>query len=160
MKWRTKALREKVGTGFSLIARRQQGTAGRGRFDKIAFRPVWLLAGAALLAAPASSQQSPESLLPPGFGESPSQPQPQQPQPAPSGTRPSGTSGAPAAPAAPGAPAPAPGQLPDLEGVDVENISDAELQAMLGQAQPEARHDMPDWARRSPDNVGPLTPLN
>ena len=123
MKWRTKALREKVGAGFSRIARRQQGTAGRERFDKIAFRPVWLLAGAALLAAPASSQQSPESLLPPGFGESPSQQQPQQPQqPVPPGTRPSATPGA---PAAPGATAPSPGQLPAPEAAALGALCDS-----------------------------------
>jgi hypothetical protein len=108
------------------------------------WRTSLLLAGGVLLAAPASSQQSPESLLPPGFGEQPA-PQPAQ-QPAPSASRPSGNQ----IETAPSS------TLPELEGVDVSNMSDAELQALLGQAQPQAKGDLPDWARRSPDTVGPL----
>lgn len=120
----------------------------------------FLLAGAALITAlPAASQRSPESLLPPGFGEPPAAPQepqspqqpPQQPQqPSPS-RGPIGT-----------VPAPS---LPGLEGISVEGLSDAELQAlmeaMLGrQAEERLKGDMPEWARRSPASVGPLRPEN
>jgi len=116
-----------------------------------------LAGGAALFAAlPASSQRAPESLLPPGFGETPAPSQQPAPPPSPApapGRRPD----------VPGATAPAQ-SLPGLEGVSADNITDAELQAMLDSmlAPPHqrAQGDLPDSARRSPEAVGPLGPEN
>jgi hypothetical protein len=109
-----------------------------------------LLAGIGVLvtALPAFSQQSPESLLPPGFGEPPAA----QQQPAPS-RRPDTQAEAPSSSSAASG-------LPNLESVDLENVSDADLAAILGLPQQRAQRDLPDWARRSPETVGPLEPGN
>src|SRR5688572_29796271 len=114
---------------------------------------LFLAGGALVTALPALSQQSPESLLPPGFGETPA-PQPQQPQqlaPEPGRRLPDTQLGPAAAPS-----------LPGLEGMSIENMTDAELQAameaMLGQVQGEEEGDVPETARRSPETVGPLSP--
>lgn len=111
----------------------------------------WLLAGlaTAALAIPALGQDAPESLLPPGFGESvPAEP--------PSGPPP------PAQPTAPGQPSqPQQGDetasLPELllseegngqaEGEEEEDTEDARL-----------KFDLPDYARRTTDHIGILTP--
>jgi hypothetical protein len=119
------------------------------------WRTSLLLAGAALVfALPAFSQRSPESLLPPGFNDPAT-------VPAPAPAAPSSVDEAPRAPQTQVDPArPArPATLPGLEGVAVEDASDADLADMLGLELP-VPDDLPDWARRSPVNVGPLGPDN
>ena len=110
---------------------------------------ILLLAGAAFvgIAIPAASQQAPESLLPPGFGDDESLPPRQPPQPSPSaqneGDRiPSGPP-SPLAARPPGA----------------ENASDAELQALADLELPKPI-EIPDSARRPTTVVGPLGPAN
>lgn len=117
---------------------------------------LFLAGGALVTALPASSQRTPESLLPPGFGEPPTA-QPQQPQPQQPGQQPVRRPDTQLE-------APSPPPLPGLDSVSVENATDAEVQAMLegllGSAQEEEKSDVPDWARRSPETVGPLGPQN
>lgn len=110
-----------------------------------------LLGGAALAAAlaaiaiPALGQdQGPESLLPPGFGETPA-----APTPAP---------GEPTAPAAqPGAPT-APGTEVPLTAEDQQATAEENTTAEEGEVT--SPLDMPDAVRRNPDLVGVLTPAN
>lgn len=112
-----------------------------------------LLGGAALAAAlaavaiPALGQdQAPESLLPPGFGETPV-----APTPAP---------GEPAAPAAqPGVPA-APGAEAPLTTEDQQATAEEDTQADQTQTAEANPLDLPDAVRRDPDMVGVLTADN
>ncbi|WP_097091296.1 hypothetical protein [Novosphingobium sp. Chol11] len=100
------------------------------------------------LALPVIAQESPESLLPPGFGEAPPAPPASAPQPA--------------RPATPGAPVPMVQPLPlssdvpsadnDLAGEAVDELSEEELAAQ------KQKYDLPPGAQRSLDRVGPLTP--
>lgn len=100
------------------------------------------------LALPVIAQESPESLLPPGFGEAPPAPPPSAPQPA--------------RPATPGAPVPMVQPLPPssdvpsadnaLAGEAVDELSEEELAAQ------KQKYDLPPGAQRSLDRVGPLTP--
>ena len=114
-------------------------------------RTSLLLAGAALVTAlPASSQQTPESLLPPGF-EEPAPPPQKRPQ---SELPPS------KAPDFPAPTSPESMALPELDSITVGNVTDEELQALLGLAEQPRRDDVPDWARRSTAMVGPLGPDN
>lgn len=115
----------------------------------------WLLAGLATvaLAIPALGQDAPESLLPPGFGDSPP----------PEVTPPPPPSQAPANGQQPGAP---PSQdetasLPELllnndeataEGGEEGEEEDEELARL--------KFDLPEYARRSLDHIGVLTPRN
>jgi hypothetical protein len=109
----------------------------------------WALGSFALaLALPVVAQQTPESLLPPGFGDAPEAPPPARPvQPAP---------GAPASP--PGTPMVQPLLPPQIdpslaEAADADNeMTPEELAAE------KAKYDLPDGARRSLDRIGPLTP--
>lgn len=116
-----------------------------------------LVAGvaAAALLAPAllQAQEAPESLLPPGFGETPA-PLPPPATPSPSPGAPAPVPLVPANPAPP--PAPAPG-LPSLggEGVAVADLSEEEIAAL--EALLPKPVEIPDFARRSPEVVGVLT---
>jgi hypothetical protein len=115
---------------------------------------ILLLAGAGAIgfALPAAGQRdkSPESILPPGFGE--------PPPPAPKQEAPPPTDAAPApAPSGTPAPAPAPRQL--TVDAPVEDSAAADLQDLpLVQAPPPV--EIPEGARRPTDVVGPLTPDN
>lgn len=107
----------------------------------------WTLGTLALaLALPVVAQETPESLLPPGFGDapeaSPSQPRPAQSAPAPSA----------AAPATPILP-------PDLaaSAEAADNAAEAGLSEEEIAAE-KAKYDLPGNAHRSIDRVGPLTP--
>lgn len=115
-----------------------------------------LLGGAALAAAlavfaiPAIGQsgQSPESLLPPGFGDTPA------PTPAP----------APGATPAPGGPAVQPPALPGVQtpltGEDAQATDEESEKTDEEKAAEVAQLDMPAAAKRDPDLVGVLTPDN
>ncbi len=107
-------------------------------------------AGALALAIPALSQETktPESLLPPGFGEPETPPPPAQENPA--------------APQDPAAPVPAPPPPPTgLEGGEtvIENSAAEDLEA-LEELEPEPPIEIPDFARRRIDVVGPFEPGN
>jgi hypothetical protein len=108
-------------------------------------------AGTLAIAGAALSQDAPESLLPPGFGD-PDQPLPprqsEAPLPAPS---PSATS----RPPAPAAPAP----IGSEEGAVVENGAPQDLETLDG-VPPPRPPELPEWARRSTAMVGPLRPGN
>ncbi len=114
----------------------------------------WTLGTLALtLALPVVAQQAPESLLPPGFGDTPATPAPAPSQPQP------GRSPSPAAP-----PAAVPGTAPPLlsptlpdEAANNSNSAEEKLSEEELAAQ-KAKYDLPDSARRSLDRVGPLTP--
>ncbi|MDI1294600.1 MAG: hypothetical protein PSY12_01705, partial [bacterium] len=107
----------------------------------------WALGTLALaLTVPVIAQQTPESLLPPGFGEAPDAPSPAAPQ----SPRPVGTPSAPAmVQSIPLDNAPA--------GDAAANVAEAALSAEELAAQ-KAKYDLPDTARRSLDRIGPLTP--
>src|SRR3954468_22593640 len=128
-----------------------------------------LLAGAAAvgLAIPAAGQRdkgkTPESLLPPGFGEQPPPPAPKQAPaptptpsptpvapPAPSGNSPSGVTAE--------APPPAPVAGPVESGGVEETNSTGLAEDQIPQAPPAI--ETPAAARRPTDVVGPLTPTN
>ncbi|HEX8216279.1 MAG TPA: hypothetical protein VF577_02325, partial [Allosphingosinicella sp.] len=113
-----------------------------------------LIAGVAALVAaiPALGQDSPESLLPPGFGD---------PEPAPKEEPKSD------APADPAAPAPEdPGNVatpvPSRTETPVQEISDSAQEdlAQLPPSRPTYTLDVPDSLRRPTDIVGPLDPTN
>jgi hypothetical protein len=111
-----------------------------------------LFGGAALAVAlaafaiPALGQDQPESLLPPGFGETPVSPTPAPGEPGP--------------PAQPGVPA-APGAETPLPDEDAQATAEGDVPAdEEDQAAQIAKFDMPDAARRNPDLVGVLTPDN
>jgi hypothetical protein len=112
-----------------------------------------LLAGAGLmLAIPAASQEAPESLLPPGFGDPNSQPppEPQTPQtPGPAPTDPEQPD-----PSTPSAPSRSP--LP-LEGL--AEVDETELEG-LEPGKPLNYFNVPPGATRSVDQVGILEPGN
>src|SRR4051812_32755493 len=125
-----------------------------------------LLAGAAAagLAIPAAGQRdkgkTPESLLPPGFGEQPPPPAPKQaapptPAPAPAAATPSGNSPSGVTAEAP-PPAPPAGPI-ESGGVEETNSTDLAEDQL-----PQAPHaiEIPDASRRPMDVVGPLTPTN
>lgn len=106
------------------------------------------LAGAASLgfvAIPAFSQDAPESLLPPGFGNSPEQPKQQEPSPE-----------TPQAPNPEPRPAPPSSQpLPGLSSFDSEG---GDTEDLLADRPPPI--EIPENARRSTDFVGVLEPGN
>jgi hypothetical protein len=91
------------------------------------------------LAVPAASQEAPESLLPPGFENGP--PPPVQ-QPAPPPDRPDQIGTLPLVP-------------PSDGGIVVANPTEAELRALAG-LEPPKQAELPEWARRSTDVIGPL----
>ncbi|MEV5022630.1 hypothetical protein MRBLMA1_002488 [Sphingobium sp. LMA1-1-1.1] len=110
----------------------------------------WALGTLALaLALPVVAQETPESLLPPGFGDAPAAPPPVAPPPRP-------------APGTPAAPAGSPSVVPILppgfavtqEAGDnaTEPMSEEELSAE------KQKYDLPENAHRSLDRIGPLTP--
>lgn len=102
------------------------------------------------LALPVVAQQSPESLLPPGFGDAPEAPAPQPARPVAPGT--------PSAPSA--APALNPATPPDLSLIQpIDNAVAAEEELTPEElAAQKAKYDLPETARRSLDRIGPLTP--
>jgi hypothetical protein len=111
--------------------------------------------GLAAIAIPVIAQRSPESLLPPGFGDpAPEQAPPQQPaeprQPAPGQAAPGQ--------AAPPAIAPT---LPLDQAAPVDEAANAAEDARQSAeelAAQQAKYDLPGTARRSLDRIGPLTP--
>lgn len=109
----------------------------------------WALGTLALaLALPVVAQDAPESLLPPGFGETPEAPGPSGPQPA---TR----------PAAPGAQAPMVQPLPPSAALPADNATQNAAESGLSEeelAAERAKYDLPESAHRSLDRVGPLKP--
>jgi hypothetical protein len=112
-----------------------------------------LLAGAAALsvALPAFSQESPESLLPPGFGDPESQPPPEEKAP----EQPGPEQPQPEQPAAP-TPSSSPSALP-IEGL--AEVSGEELED-LGDLRPLNYFSLPEGAARPVDVVGVLEPGN
>jgi hypothetical protein len=114
-----------------------------------------LLGGTAAFAfaIPAAGQrdQSPESILPPGFGEQPA------PPPAPKADQPVANSATPAPTPDGGRPAPAPAVAPEGGVVAVENPEALPPETLV--AAPPAI-EIPEGARRPTDLVGPLRPGN
>lgn len=105
-------------------------------------------AALAAFAIPALGQdQAPESLLPPGFGDTPA-----APAPAP----------APSQPGTPAAPVPGPGGeiVQPLPGVDQQAAAADEEQAEEEEVAEVDPFDLPEGARRNPDLVGVLTADN
>ena len=115
-------------------------------------RTVKYIAGVAALALaiPVVAQQAPESLLPPGFGDSPpARDATPARTPAPSGTT------APPPSTALVQPIPLDAAAPEVASnavADVPELSEEELAAQ------QAKYDLPDTARRTLDRIGPLTP--
>ena len=108
-----------------------------------------LLAGAALLAAiPALGQDSPESLLPPGFGDPQTLPPPEE-KASPSQTRPQQSP-------QPGAPSTAD---PGIEGNLLGDVEEVELDP-TALPRPTNYFTIPEGAARPVDLVGPLEPGN
>lgn len=109
----------------------------------------WALGTLAIaLALPVVAQDAPESLLPPGFGDTPAAPSPAPSQP-----------GRPAAPAAPVPmvqPLPPTAALPaddaQANAAEQGGVSEEELAAQ------KAKYDLPEGAHRSLDRIGVLTP--
>jgi hypothetical protein len=112
----------------------------------------WALGTLALaLALPVVAQETPESLLPPGFGDAPQAPPPRQPaSPAPVAPVP-GT----ATPAAPSMPSVVP---PSFAVSDEAGDNVAEAMSEEEIAAEKAKYDLPENAHRSLDRIGPLTP--
>ena len=113
----------------------------------------WALGTLALvLALPVIAQEAPESLLPPGFGESPTAPPPA------SGPQPGRPPAGPVAPAPMVQPLPSsPSDMSALSDNATANAAEAQLSEEELAAQ-KAKYDLPEGARRSLDRVGPLTP--
>jgi hypothetical protein len=114
-----------------------------------------LIAGAAALALaiPALGQDTPESLLPPGFGD---------PEPAPKEEPKAETPADPATPAAED-PANAASPLPSgAREVPIREISDSEEEALTAArpSRPTYTLDVPEALRRPTDMIGPLDPSN
>lgn len=104
-----------------------------------------LLGGVVLLAAiPALSQEAPESLLPPGFGDTQNLPPPEE----------KATPSAPSRPQAPSAPGVAPPSEPGEEGEAEDETS------LIDQPQPTNYFSIPEGRARPVDIVGPLQPGN
>ena len=107
---------------------------------------------------PATGQERPESILPPGFGEPASQPSPRataaSPRPGATAPTPAATGGAAPAPAATGfvQPLPAGTPTPVASATPVPSPTPTVDPAVL------AQYEMPDFARRSLDQVGPASP--
>ncbi|UXC91198.1 hypothetical protein EGM87_01530 [Sphingobium sp. RSMS] len=110
----------------------------------------WALGTLALaLALPVVAQETPESLLPPGFGDAPETPQPgtQPPRPAP-GTPAPPVGSTPATPIVP----------PSFAITDEAGDNAAEPMSEEELAAEKQKYDLPENAHRSLDRVGPLTP--
>ena len=108
-------------------------------------------AGVLLASIPALGQDSPESLLPPGFGDPKSLPPPEE-KAAPTPRTPPQQ---PAAPSAqPGTPLPA-----EVSGNQIGDVEEIELQQMLG-PRPTNYFTVPEGAERPVDLVGVLEPGN
>lgn len=109
----------------------------------------WLLAGlaTAALAIPALGQDAPESLLPPGFGDPvPSEDAPPPPSRGPATEQPPGTQPTDDETAS----------LPELLLNNDEAAAEGEEEEDEGVAR--LKFDLPDYARRSLDHIGVLTP--
>ena len=108
----------------------------------------WTLGTLAIaLALPVVAQEAPESLLPPGFGDSPAAPAPAAPQPG--------------RPAGPTAPVPMVQPLPPTSALPGDDATDNAAQDALSEeelAAQKAKYDLPAGAQRSLDRVGVLTP--
>lgn len=110
----------------------------------------WIVGTAALaLALPVVAQQTPESLLPPGFGDAPEAPR-QAPSP----------SASPAPQLSPDAPPAVSLTNPQSQSNAADAQDNAAENAMSEEelAAEKAKYDLPDTARRSLDRIGPLTP--
>lgn len=111
----------------------------------------WAVGTLALaLALPVVAQDTPESLLPPSFGEAPA-PAPTAPQPS-----------RPATPGQPSVPMiqPLPSQSAALPTNDMAaNVAEGELSEEEIAAQ-KAKYDLPEGGHRSLDRIGPLTPAH
>ena len=117
------------------------------------------VAAVALIAAglsaygPATGQERPESILPPGFGEPASQPTPRTTAtPRPGASAPVAAGTAVPAPAATGFVQPLPGDSPTPVATTTPSPTPTVDPAVL------AQYEMPDFARRSLDQVGPAGP--
>lgn len=116
------------------------------RFDRR--NAKWFVGAAALaLALPVIAQETPESLLPPGFGDTP-----EAPAPAPSAS--------PTPRLSPDTPPPVALTNPLEQANAADPLADAAENAMTPEelAAEKAKYDLPDSARRSLDRIGPLTP--
>lgn len=109
-------------------------------------------AGAYALAVPASGQDSPESILPPGFGE----PTPPAPPASPTPTPPASPTPAPSV-ATPAPPPPSASRPDDRAADDEEELDDFGMSDLEFEDIP-LEYELPPGARRSLDMVGPLTP--
>lgn len=122
---------------------------------------AFILAGAALgLSIPAFSQDRPESLLPPGFGNQAQQnEQVAEPprKPLPVGRRPIPPVPAPPTTPAPATPVPPVATGQDI-GVQVTDSVDEDLELLIETGPPPI--ELPDYARRPTDIVGALGPDN
>jgi hypothetical protein len=124
---------------------------------------IGLLTGVAALAVvlPAFGQKSPQSLLPPGFNSPAPAPPPQPAAPPP----PSPSYAAPPVPSQPAAP---PGGIPTIglappDETDLDAAAQAQDAADAANAANEAaeelrKQDFPEFARRTTDHVGVLSP--
>ncbi|WP_022681253.1 hypothetical protein [Sphingobium bisphenolivorans] len=113
----------------------------------------WAVGTLALaLALPVIAQETPESLLPPGFGDAPQAPpstQPGRPASPVPGSAPPPTVAVPTTPILP----PSSTESEALgNAAAADDLSDEEIAAER------AKQDLPEAARRSLDRVGPLTP--
>jgi len=108
-------------------------------------------AGALLASIPALGQDSPESLLPPGFGDPKTLPPPEE-KAAPAPRTPSQQQAAPSA---------QPGTAPSAEvsGNQIGDVEEIELQQMLG-PRPTNYFTVPEGAERPVELVGALEPGN
>jgi hypothetical protein len=116
-------------------------------------------AGAAALAfaLPAAGQRerSPESLLPPGFGEQPPSPRETPPPPPPPAS-----SSTPGQPSTPEVPSTAPNVQTITPGVPlIEDAAQQDLDGLAAQTPPEPI-EVPETSRRPANFAGPLTPAN
>ncbi|MDX3901215.1 MAG: hypothetical protein QHC40_12015 [Sphingobium sp.] len=117
------------------------------RFDRR--NAKWFVGAAALaLALPGIAQETPESLLPPGFGDTP-----EAPAPVPSAS--------PAQRLSPDTPPPVALTNPlEQANAATDPLANAAENVMTPEelAAEKAKYDLPDSARRSLDRIGPLTP--
>ena len=108
----------------------------------------WTLGTLALaLALPVVAQETPESLLPPGFGDAPATPSPAAPQPS--------------RPTVPDAPSAVVQPLPPTVAASADNATENAAEEAMSEeelAAQKAKYDLPEDAHRSLDRVGPLTP--
>ncbi len=110
----------------------------------------------AVALAPAIGQDRPESILPPGFGDTTPTPAP-APRPVPPAT--TGAAAQPARPATPSSPLPPGAMIQPLPTATPTTVPNAVPSAMPAPVDPGllARYEMPESARRSLETVGPVS---